>query len=156
MFFLRSGGCTCVPWGYFVASLSFPAGQALQSCDCSSCLLPDPGTVGLSPPGPGRWENCPRTGMNCHLEPASQDPVPTFPLSCKALGHAVQIQEVCATCGSDTCCLILSPRSPKPWTEFLNHCFPPNLVKQVRILVGEKVGVLCALAVTETNESFSH
>lgn len=155
--FFTSGGCTCVPWGYVMAALSFPAGQALQSYQCSSCPLPDPRVVGLSFPGPGEWEKCcvARTGMNCHLEPTSQDPVPTFPLSCKTLGPAVQIQEVCPTNGSDMCCLALSSGSPKPWTKCLNHCFPPNLVKQVRILLGENPGILPALAVTETSGSFS-
>lgn len=155
MFFLTSGGCTSCPevtlWQLFLSQ---------QVRHCRAVIVPsarsqDSGSV---PPGPGRWEKCcvPRTSMNCHLEPASQHPVPTFPLSCKAVGPAVQIQEVCATCGSDVCCLILSWRSPKPWTKFLNHYFPSNLVKQVRILVGEKVGVLCALAVTETSKSFSN
>lgn len=82
--------------------------------------------------------------MNCHLEPASQDPIPTFPPSCKTLGPAVQIQEVSAACGLDTCCLILSSGGPKPRTKFLNQ-FPTKPGKTGEDLDGGKGGdIVCA------------
>lgn len=97
------------------------------------------------PPGPGRWEKCcvPGTSMNCHLEPASQHPVPTFRLRCKALGLAVQIQEVCATCGSEA---VFDPfiMEPKALNQISQSLFPTKPGKTGEDFGGGKGGgILC-------------